>query len=77
MMGRGTLFNMVDEFSNLRSYFKATQMRFAKAETFEERRELLAISREIIREALDQIAAQRAQVTAQVSSVIQSKKQKR
>jgi hypothetical protein len=48
---------------SLNSYFAATQERFANAETFEERRELLAISSEIIREALDQIAEQRAQVS--------------
>jgi hypothetical protein len=72
MMGRrDTLFNMVES-NSLRSYFTATQERFAEAETFEEKRELLAISREIIREALDQIAEQRAQVAAQVSFAIQS-----
>ncbi|MGB6667222.1 MAG: Crp/Fnr family transcriptional regulator [Candidatus Acidiferrum sp.] len=39
------------EFMNLVSYFKATQERFEKAKTHEERRDLLAVSNEITREA--------------------------
>jgi hypothetical protein len=48
MRRRDTPFNMVEEFNHLRSYLTARKVRLAKAESFEERRELLAISREII-----------------------------
>jgi hypothetical protein len=51
------------EFRDLQSYFRATQKRFEQANTQEERRACLAISREIIRQAKDQITELRAQVS--------------
>jgi hypothetical protein len=54
---------MNDQFRSLQSYIKLTRDRFEKAETLEEKRELLAISREIVSEAQHQIAEFRARVS--------------
>jgi hypothetical protein len=54
----------MDEFQNLVTYFKATQERFENATTNEERRALLAISREIIRTAHCLIADSRREIQA-------------
>jgi len=60
------------EFRDLQLYFKATQERFRKAKTLEERRELLAISREIIEEARRQIAGRRAQMSSSIRFIPRS-----
>lgn len=54
---------MVDEFKKLESDFKATQIRFKKARTLEEKRELLELSWKIIQQARERIAEFRAQIS--------------
>jgi hypothetical protein len=55
---------MVDEFKKLESDFKATQKRFKKAKTLDEKRKLLVISWKIISDAKCKIAEFKAQVAA-------------
>jgi hypothetical protein len=51
------------KFKALQSYFWATQKRFEQANTHEERCAYLAISREIIGQAQEQITELRAQIS--------------
>jgi hypothetical protein len=55
---------MVDEFKKLKADFEATRARFRNAKTLEEKRAVLAISQEIIRETQDKIVEFKALVSA-------------